>query len=298
MNLKYLLLLLAAIPTILSANELNNVWLPFVGGNLDAICRKLWYEYDNTFQEKSIIVVKQGADTTLATKDMLAATPGKNFMCAPATTFIYNRFTYQETDVNKTEAIIQIVRFPNVWYVPNNIKAQTFKELITELRSLRRSVTIGVFTGPGNAIARYLEKQHNLSVNLVQFKNATQMYPLLIDGSIDLAFDTGGSVSFAKTGKFRIVGYSAPDSYEGLNENFGKVDKELIEIQTWLSISVPRNIDPVVKQTTIQQLKSIITSESFKLHAKESLGTATAITQPKLDRLIEKQATTIGKYWK
>lgn len=298
------LISLIALSTLAAAEVNQSVFLPYSGGNLEIICRTLWTKYDQRFNTNSNVILKSGADGILATSELLSGTPESKFMCITNTTVMFNKLTYPEvnTRIQDIETIIQIARTPTVWYTPIQNPAKSFTELLNYFRSLNRPVNVGTFTGTGKIIAKYLASKYKIKINQINFKNGTQFYPSLADGSIDLAFDAGGGIQVAEIGKFRIVGYSSDnrDAYPLLNKypNFSKEDSTLSHFHAWFGIAVPRKLSHTTKQEYIQKLSTIILQEEFSLLVIDLLGTTTGTKSAALDVELTDESILIHTYWK
>lgn len=300
---KIFLALFLAIASPLMANPTNNVWLPFQGGNLDTICRAIWRDYDQLFNTNTVINIKQGATGEIASKDMLDSSAVNRSICAPVAMILYNQYTMPDTKVygDDLDTLIRVVRWPNVFYGPNRTpQARTLDELVTYLRSLKRPVNVGILAGTTRVLVQYIARTYNLEINVINFTNGPQMYPTLIDGSIDLALDSGGGVAVAEQGRFKILGYSAVTTIPRLQPapNFAQANQELANIEAWLGIAVPKTTDPAIKAQLTRQLEQVVKQEKFRLFAESMVSTADGLTGPALQDVINRQRTTIKRYWK
>ena len=285
-----------------AAGENNLVWIPYSGGILESICRNLWTDYDKTFNTTTEILVKQGNDGIVALSDLTSrASPARKFMCITNTTVLYTPLLYPDVDtkINKIEVLMQLVRTPTVWYVPNTNKLTTLKELVAYFKSLNRPINVGTFTGTGKTTAKYFASHYDLKINIINFKNGPQIYPTLYDGSIDLAIGGAGLIPVAESGRFRVFGYAADDQYDKLNKypNFSKENSTFLKIQAWFGIAVPKGLDNCEKELIVRQLLSIVKQNKFELQAKEQYGTASGLHQPELNQTLAEEYLIIQKYY-
>lgn len=299
---KFLLSLVLALPIFAHAKEINNVWLPFAGGNLETVCRTLWNTYDTYFQTSSVLHLKQGASGEIASRDMLDSTAANKAICAGGTMILYNKYLFPDakTHGDDLEMVVKVVNFPTVWYGPNRTPAvKSLDEYVSYLKSLKRPINVGVFQGPNRTVVQYLAKAYGLDTNVVMFKNGPQMYPSLIDGTLDLAFDSGGGVGVAEEGKFKVVGYTATGKTSRLKQyqNFALNSKELANIESWFGIAVPKNADPAFKELLAKRIEFIVRQEKFQTFADNAVSSADGLTGQKLVDNIQSQRTVIRKYW-
>lgn len=299
---KFLLSLMLALPIFASAKELNNVWLPFAGGNLETICRTLWNTYDNYFQTSTVMHLKQGASGEIASKDMLDSTAPNRSVCAGATMVLYNSYLFPDikTHGDDIEMIAKVVNFPIVWYGPNRTPAvKNLNDYIAYLKTLNRPINVGVFQGPNRTVVQYLAKTYGLNANIVMHKNGPQMYPSLVDGTLDLAFDSGGAVTVAEEGKFKVLGYTANGKISRLKQypNFSASSKELAGIESWFGIAVPKTADPAFKEQLARRLEFVIKQEKFQTFVDNAVGSADGLIGTKLSEDIKNQKSIVRKYW-
>jgi tripartite-type tricarboxylate transporter receptor subunit TctC len=254
---------------ILATAETNYVWMPIAGGIGERDCRVLWEEYDSAYGTNTVIITKPGANGLIAINDMIQSAHDNKMMCSGSTIVVYNQIV--DPTVNyRTEELETIIKFyetSSFWFVPNSNPAKNFNELIISLRSLNRPVNVGFTLSAHEVIAKYLAKKYNISINIIKFKSSSQIFPSLIDGSLDLAFENGLGVALAQDRKlFRLVGYSSEykDSTVSGIENFGDSDSNLKKITSWQSISMPKNSNQEFKNTVTNRLKSLLTDGKFQ----------------------------------
>jgi len=300
---KFFISLLLAFPLFASAKEINNVWLPFSGGNLEAICRTLWNTYDTYFQTSSVLHLKQGASGEIASRDMLDSNANNKSICAGGTMVLYNKYLFPniKTHGDDIEMVVKVVNFPVVWYGPNRTpSAKHLEEYVLYLKTLNRPINVGVFQGPNRTVVQYLANNYKLDLNIVMFKNGPQMYPSLIDGTLDLAFDSGGAVNIAEEGKFKVIGYTATGQISKLKQysNFASNNKDLSSIESWFGIAVPKDADPEFKEQLSKRIEFIVKQEKFQSFADNAVSRADGLAGRKLISDVEHQKTVIKKYWK
>jgi tripartite-type tricarboxylate transporter receptor subunit TctC len=188
-----------------------------------------------------------------------------------------------------------------VWYVPNNNKSQTFTELIAYLKNLNRPINVGVYFSTQRGIAQYLGKTYDLQINLINYRTLPQMYPDLSSSTLDLAFDSGGSIDIAQdTKKFRIAGYLANNDYERLKDyqNFKSGNTNFSMFYQWLGITIPKDMSQQDKNIVASELRTIILQPAFKELALRHLSTVTAVGQPEILATVHRQKKLFKEYWK
>jgi tripartite-type tricarboxylate transporter receptor subunit TctC len=258
---KKLIIAVLAVPTMAFAGVFGNtdakeqiVWVPFTNGPIEVMCRAIWTEYDERYGTNSIIIPKPGNDGFISLIDMAdsKANANRKLMCGGSSQFVFlpvlNKATIPE--VNKFEPLARTVDNVQVYYVNNSNPAKNFKEMIAHFKSLNRPINIAYYFATQRATINYIEKTYNLPVNAVPFKTIPQVYPSLIDKTIDLAIDSGASIPLAQSGKFRVIGYLANHNYEQLKayNNFKADAPELIQVGSWLNITVLKSMDADTKK--------------------------------------------------
>jgi tripartite-type tricarboxylate transporter receptor subunit TctC len=173
-------------------------------------------------------------------------------------------------------------------------------EYVTWLKSLRRPINVGIFQGNTRTVAQYLSNTYGIEINVVMFTNGTQMYPSLSDGSLDLAFDTGGAVSVAEQGRFKIVGYTSTGQISRLKSfpNFANGNQELAGIESWFGIAVPKNTDKTYKDLLIKRIGFLIQQEKFRSAAESAVSSVDGLSGQRLQDLIAYQKSVVRRHWK
>lgn len=282
------------------ATTFNHVWIPFPGAHLEASCRALWTEYDNKHGTKTIFFVKPGSDGIIAIQDMLNFNASRKFICGGSNMVTSNALIHPETNaIDRLEVLIQTKVDSMFWYVPNNNQARNYQEMIAYWKTLNRPINIGVFFASQRVAAVYLERTHNIKVNLVTYRSGPQMYPDLASGSLDLAFDAGGAYDLVLAeGKFRFIGYVSSQNHEGLSryQNFRSVG--FPPLPQWQGIIVPTDLDKELKQRVHQELRSIVLQQSYQEQARRQFATITAAGQPEMTNLVLQQRKLFEQYFK
>lgn len=246
------------------ANTVNHVWISSTGGNLELICKEIWNTYDNLHQTKTTFVIKPGADGLIAAKDFVASTLPNRFICTGSSVFVYNQFIYP--DQVRIDPLIRVGYSPIVWYVPNTNTANSLRQLVDSLRALKRPVNVGVVNSQQKTLIQYFADHYKIPVNIVAHKTGGQWYPSIVDGSLDLAIDTGLGVNIAESGRFRIAGYAAPETFPGLNryENFAVRAPQLTQISAWIGMGMPKDSDAATKREMSARLLNIMQQSDFR----------------------------------
>ena len=308
---KKIIIALLAVPTVAFAGILGNndakeqiVWVPFTNGPIEVMCRAIWTEYDERYGTNSIIIPKPGNDGIISMIDMAEsrASADRKIMCGGSSLFVFLPVMNKNAvpEINKYEPLARTVDNVQIYYVNNSNPAKNFKEMIAYFKSLNRPINIAYYYATQKATINYLEKTYNLPVNAVPFKTTPQIYPSLIDMSIDLAIDSGASIPIAQSGKFRVIGYIANHNYEQLKSynNFRPDAPDLSQVGSWLNITVLKSMDPQTKKLLSQRLKEILNSEKFKKLANDNYATVNFTAQPEIGRITETQRAFVERNWR
>lgn len=249
------------------------VFLTHGGGLLDRICRKMFSEYEQKFNEPVKINVKTGADGILAAREMSNNSSKTKILCHGSSVWVQNRFVHKDKDIGVSDKSI-LVKYsdePTLWYVPNSVKGiNSWETLMAYLKSFDRPIKVGGFTGVHRAQITWLAKEYNLNLVVVPFKKGPEILPALAKGDLDLALDPGVGYKAAKAGKFQIVGYNMIKQNKILKDkpNFDSVNQNMKTFGLWLGLTVNADMDPMYKDKIADRLKSIITTDSFKEFAE------------------------------
>jgi tripartite-type tricarboxylate transporter receptor subunit TctC len=301
--IKYLMMSLLLAATLSAhAREINNVWLPFTGGNFESLCRKIWDLYDAKYQTTTMIHVRPGASGELASKDMLDSPLRNKSICAGVTMIVYNQYLFPGTKTfgDDLSMVIRAVTLPKVVYAPNSTPPMaTLNQYVSYLKSLQRPINVGYFHGADRLVIQYLAKTYNLAINPVAHKSGPQMYASLADASLDLALDGGTAVRVAQEGRFRVMGFVGRDSITPLRGyvNFGLQDRELAEIDGWFGIAVARDTDAAGQQQLQERLLTIIRDDTFRSLADASITSADGLTGAALTSVIRRNRQTAQRFW-
>ncbi len=270
---------------------------------LGPMCHHLWKTYEEYFKESAVIIPAPGVDGIVATKTMLDSRAKDRLLCHGNSLWIQNRFAHAGTDsgLDQIQLVARIVGGTTVWFTPNRAPAiRTLTDLINYLKSLDRPVNIGVYTGAHRVMAQYIAKQYNIPVNVIDFKRGQDFYPVLVDGSLDLAFDAGGGVDVAKTGRFKIAGYSSVQPEPNLPEytNFLTADRNLANFSLWLGISTPKNSDPEFVKKMQDRIEFIVKQESFRQFGNKLYSPEAFLKGAEAENFISQQIRSTGQLWK
>lgn len=278
--------------------QTNNVWVGFSGGTLELICKKVWGMYDTKYNTRTEFFIKPGADGNVAAKDFASSTAPTRSMCTGSSVFVYNQFVYPELMLI-VNPVILLSYSPNVWYVPNSSSATTLKELLVELRAVRRPINVGVATSQQKTLIKYFSEYYKIPVNIVSYKSGGQWYPSLTDASLDLAVDTGLGVQVAESGKFKIVGYTSPDNFSRLSghENFATQNKTLGQLVAWVGIAAPIGADKDQTRLMAEQLHSIVKTSEFRQFAREVFTVDAGLTGIKFEQALSTQIGLVKKHY-
>ena len=280
----FITLLLAS--TIASANDQITAWITHPGGRLDNMCRKIWGEYETRYNTPVTVFVKPGVDGIIAAKDMAAHPSTTKVICHGSSMWVQNRFVHTniDTGTDELELLIKYSDEPTVWYTPNGTPAKSLDDLVQHLRSLNRPVNVGVFTGVHRVLSLYIEKKYNIPVNIVSYRRNPDLFPQLVDGSLDLAFDAGGGTELALAGRFRIQGYQD--------------NAELAKFSMWLGLTVPKSMSAKNKQLLAERVELIVSQDSFREYAAANHAPVSVVTNPELSAMIAGQIQSTAGIWK
>jgi tripartite-type tricarboxylate transporter receptor subunit TctC len=300
--LKQFLLALLLVPALSVAQEkeTNYVWLPWTGSGLEATCRALWAEYDVMYNSNSIIISKPGdPNGVIAIQDMLNHPKERKFMCGISSQYTSRFLNYAPIpyDLTKIEPMISLVRAPVIWLTPLKNNSKNYKELIAYFKSLDRPINVGLSVASQQTITRYLEEVNGVKINVIYYKNITQAFPSLADGTLDLTFSNR---PFDMPDKFRMLGYVSSFPQKGLGNitDLGQEVPEFKRLAQFQNISVLTTMDPAMKKLMTERLKKVLLTDSLKKSAESQHVTIDGTGQPDLDRFIRQQQDFMKKYRK
>ena len=301
--MKFLRLFLLAgcfLSSAVFSKEINYVWLNNPGGSGETICRGIWNNYDTKYNSISIFIPRAGNNGIEGIRDMLNSPNKRKFTCSGPGPLVVNPLIYGDTEslVDQVDPLIQYAESTWIWYVPLNNNSKSFKELIGYFNQLNRPVNIAYLSATQQSIGNYLHDVYGIQVNLIPFKNAQQIYPLVVDGTVDLFFDVGGSVGLAESGKFNVFGYVSKENLKRLDNynNFKNDDINLIRLSTiGYYILVPKTTDLTIKEEITTRFKEILSQQETKQLLINNLATSKLRFNTAVQQDLEHQRNYIKK---
>lgn len=290
--------------TVLQAEEINYYGVTANGGNLEAMCRKLWSEYDSQYSSKSIMLPsRNGLDGQFNLKTALESPHPRKFFCGGISMWAAHPILYPNSDVNLNDVkpLVQFVQTPVLWYVPNTNKSQSFNELVVYWKSLNRPINVANWFSLNRIMINYLKQEHGLDINIIEYKNSAQVLPSLADGSIDLAWDSGSLfLSVAESGKFRMAGYN---HYRDLptHPKYPNFGNELPELKNYFSglVIATINMSSADQKIVANRIVKIATSSEFQTFLAGSTGSSgTGFIDNELQKKLHIQKQQAQKYLK
>lgn len=300
---KFLLSIITALACMTATADNNvRVWFAAAGGPMEAMCRKIWANYETYFKEDTAVIVQAGLDGILSIRSLQADTSKNKVLCHGSSVWVQNQFVHSDTDIG-TSDLIPLFKYsdePTVFYTPNTNKSQSLDEMMKNFRGLNRPINVAVFTGVHRALAQYLEKKYSVDLNIVSYKRGPDFYSGLVDGSVDLAFDAGGAVGVARTGRFRIIGYGSLKDDENLldQRNFYKDNRELEKFAMWLGLSIPKSSSPEFRELVTKRVEFILAQPDFQQFAIKNYAPVAPLKDKALVQFIDNQVKATAQIWK
>lgn len=302
-------ILLATIFMLLSLNipavaQSNFSWVTVPVGSLDGSCRTFWKEYDALYHTSTTIMpVRAGLSGGLVVEDFLHSNKPNSAICIGASQLLLNSLLYPgKTKEDQLEPLVLSAQWPFVWYVPSDTPANSYNDLIRYFQSLNRPINVGMFI-PIFEVIGPIFAQHGITINPVNFKNSTQQYPSLADGSLDLAFDAGGGLQVAnQTKKFKAIGYvdtAKNPQLQGL-DNFVDSEPDLRVILTagGMIIAVQKSMPDLEQKQLTERITKVLQSNTFKTSIAKFNSRPTEMTSNALVNHLETNRRLINKYWR
>jgi tripartite-type tricarboxylate transporter receptor subunit TctC len=178
----------------------------YTGGAGTAVpfCNKLIDEYNSLYNTNATLVIKPGASTLIAIREMLA---DKKFSILCFTGLGENVFNPHLFPQYKKEhegltSVAATNDSPTLFYTGVNSPYKDLADLVAN----KKNLTIGSHSAFGRTIGELITKALPDTVH-VNYKTAREAIPSLVDGTLDLYIDAGGLVTAADAGIIKSLGH-------------------------------------------------------------------------------------------
>jgi tripartite-type tricarboxylate transporter receptor subunit TctC len=185
------------------------------GGPTDIVARMLADKLSKLWDQQVFIENKGGAGTNIGNEYVAQSDPdGYTVLFATASlavnTSLYRSLSYDPVaDFAPVSLVTQLAYFV---FVPNSPPAHSIKELIAHARSNPGKLTMA---SPGTGSAPFLAEMLFLQMAGIQmthvpYRGASPAFTDLIPGRVDCYFGSGALLSYARSGKVRVLAMTGP----------------------------------------------------------------------------------------
>lgn len=279
------------------------IWTATPGGVLESTCRQIFNVYEKDHNERVIVMNSSGFDGIIPLRAMLSDTAEKKVFCHGASALVQNRFVHANTDVgiNDVTLLIKYSDQPTIFYSSNKTpKFADLKSTMDYFRSLNRPINVGSFSGVQRALYAYLATKYNVNLNVVAFRRPLDMYPSIIDGGLDFTTDFGPGFPLAQAGRYQVIGYFSNRNDANLPNyrNWATENNELLDLTTWLGISVPRTMSADLQKVLTERIERIVRNADFVKFGSENFAPSAPVTGKTADQLVQQQVRATERLWK
>jgi tripartite-type tricarboxylate transporter receptor subunit TctC len=172
------------------ANTLTVV-IPFaVGTVVDQLCRKVFEQYDYTYNTKSIMLNVPGGDQMIAHRQFIEMNTSR-LLCAGNGVGGFNQYFHPEVSpgIGTLKPVVNLLSFTHFIFTPS--KNQSLDSIISEAKRTNKKILLGGPSTNAIKIMGYVLHHNNVSYTPVVYKKPGDAIPSLRDGSLDLYIDGG-----------------------------------------------------------------------------------------------------------
>lgn len=243
------------------------------GGSTDVLGRLFAKSLGEELKQTIIVENKPGAGTVVGA-DAVAKSPadGYTLLFSGASTYTVNPILYPKLPYDPDTALESVGIIASTPLIllanPNQIKAQTLKELAAEAKE-RGNVAYGSF-GNGstsNFVGEMINAALGTAILHVPYKGSAPAMTDLIGGQVPLTVDTVvAAAPQIKAGKVKAIAVSGakrsqllPDVPTAIESGFPTV-----EFSTWFAVTAPSGIPDEARNTLVAAIKQVMTEPALQ----------------------------------
>lgn len=153
--------------------------------------------------------------------------------------------------VNDLAAVGRVSVFPQVLATRADLPAKDLRELLSYARANPGKLNVGV-QGQGSVVhyvVEHLQDAAKVQLNPVFYRGSPQLITDLLAGSIDLMFDSYGTVEpYVKAGKMRVLGAATPGRLAVIGDvpTIREQGVERFGVTVWNGIFAPKGTPPEI----------------------------------------------------
>ena len=232
------------------------------------LCTKILNEYNRLYNTSAILVVKPGASSLIAIKEMANDKQFSILCFTGLAENVFNPKLYPQfkEDHDKLTSIAALSDNATLFYTRSGSPYKDLQDLIAN----KQDLTIGTHNAFGKSIANLIVK-NSTKVVFVDYKNARDSISSLVDGTLDLYIDGGGLVTSVEAGILKSLGqFHAPKTvpWPDMSKYFPEASS--LKGSTIISTSINADKADIIKFG--QNLREVMKNEGIIQEIKNSLG--------------------------
>ncbi len=270
-------------------NKPINIVVPFTpGGVTDVMTRLIASKLQADMGQPVVVVNKPGAGTMIASTYVARAPADGYTLLMAASSLGIAPSLYKEKanydPVKDFQPVSLIASVPHVLVTGNQVKADSVKALIAQLKKSGQSAT---FASSGNGTSNHLEGElfatlAGLKMTHIPYKGSVPALTALASGSVDLMFvDIAAAKPFIDGGKVHPVAVTTKARSTVLPElpTVGESGLPGYDAMPWLGIVAPAGTPPAVINTLQTSLLKMKADPDIQDQFKK-MGLDTLFSQP------------------
>jgi tripartite-type tricarboxylate transporter receptor subunit TctC len=249
------------------------------GGGYDVMARIVADQLGAKLGQSVFVENRTGAGTIVGTQAAISAPPdGYTLLAGGLSNIVFNASLYRTAPYDALTQLVPVAIFYRLSYMvvgSNKLPFTSVKDIIAAAKAKPNSLnlaTAGVGTGQQLTAVAFM-KATGTNFTEVPYKGATAVYPDLIEGRVDLFFDSvTGALPFVKSGKVKGFAVLAPERAKDAPDvpTMDEAGVSGLNVDSWIGLFAPAG----TPKPMIEKLQNEIAASSSELEAKFAAGGA------------------------
>ena len=241
------------------------------GGPTDVIARVLAQDMSATLGQSVVVENKAGANAKIAT-EFVAQSPADGYTLLFASlshnvnSIMFKKPGYDP--IGSFEPITLVADLPMILVTAYNSPIKSLPEFVKTASDKPGTIS---YSSSGNAGSSHLAgsllaTEANIDLIHVPFKGGTQPFQELLAGRVDVMIDTMTlTASLLKDKRVKLLATTAPKGSSPYPNVLTVADNYPgVTYESWLGVSGPANISPVIVERINKELRAIVNDADFR----------------------------------
>lgn len=218
----------------------ETVYVGNTAGPRVTACRALFQAYDTTYDTKTTLLVRPGADGTIAIEKAIE----ENSLVCAGTDSVVSGY--------KMKPVLMYCYFPISFWSSTKNPANNVDVMVN------RPIFIGYHLSTVPAIVKKMYP--NANITFVPFKSPSEALPSVVEGTLDLYVDGGGLITMERAGKLKNVGkFGGAATGPDLSAKY----PEIASVKNFCGVMAPESMPDAKVKLLNQRLSAIAKTEEF-----------------------------------